>query len=143
MGGPAVSGAQVDYARLRRWPDVEAENLFAYDAGDPLLLETAVAAGLPAGREIVVVNDHYGALTLGLAAHGATGLRVHQDALSGERAIDANAARLGPELGLEVSAPTGTFRWGGSCSRAPRWCCCNCRARWTRWTRSPGMRHVG
>ncbi|GAA3688847.1 methyltransferase [Arthrobacter ginkgonis] len=102
-----MSGPGIDYAQLRRWPDVEAENLFAHDAGDPLLLETALAAGLPAGREIVVVNDHYGALTLGLAAHGATGLRVHQDALSGERAIDANAARLGPELGLDLS---GAYR---------------------------------
>ncbi|GER23433.1 16S RNA G1207 methylase RsmC [Zafaria cholistanensis] len=101
-----MSGA-LDHARLRRWPDVEAENLFAYDAGDQYLLESAAAAGLPPGREIVVVNDHYGALTLGLAAQGATGLRVHQDALSGERAIDANAARLGPELGLDLS---GAYR---------------------------------
>ncbi|MFB0835545.1 class I SAM-dependent methyltransferase [Arthrobacter halodurans] len=88
----------LDLGALRRWPDVEAPNLHAYDAGDRLLLETAGSAGLLPGVDgrVAIVNDHYGALTLGALAMGASGLRVHQDALSGERAIDANAARLHP-----------------------------------------------
>ena len=32
---------------LRRWPDVEAPNLFAVDATDRLLLDEAAASGLP------------------------------------------------------------------------------------------------
>lgn len=83
-----------DFERLRRWPDVEAENLFASDAADQLILDEAASAlesALPG--EVVVLEDHYGALTLGASAlHGATGIRVHQDALSGEQALARNAA---------------------------------------------------
>ena len=49
-----------------------------------------------ADGEVVVIEDHYGALTLGAAAlYGATGIRVHQDGLSGVRALKANAAEVG------------------------------------------------
>ncbi len=81
---------------LRRWPDVEAPGLVATDAADRLILdESAVArAGLQDG-ELVVIGDGYGALTLGSAADGARRIRVHQDPLSGERALVANAERFG------------------------------------------------
>jgi len=84
-----------DFEALRRWPDVEAENLFAYDASDRLILETA-ADLLDAAEPgtVVVLGDNYGALTL---ASGAVGVRVHQDALTGERALEANAADLGAD----------------------------------------------
>jgi 16S rRNA (guanine1207-N2)-methyltransferase len=96
LGEESVPGVGFDFGALRRWPDVEAENLHAYDAGDRLLLEAAAAAGVPTFEEgrVAIVNDHYGALTLGALSLGVRGPRVHQDALSGERAIDANAARL-------------------------------------------------
>lgn len=78
---------------LRRRPDVEADNLFAVDASDRLILDEAaadVAAASPG--QVVVIGDHYGALTLGLAAqHGATRIRVYQDPLSGELALAQNA----------------------------------------------------
>ncbi|MEJ3405762.1 methyltransferase [Rathayibacter sp. YIM 133350] len=101
-----------DFAELRRRPDVEAPNLFAADAADRLILDEA--ADLLAAQEpnaLAIVNDGYGALTLGAAAlHGATGVRTHQDALSGERALAANAEHLGltssyrsvPELGSDL-----------------------------------------
>ncbi|NKF34230.1 SAM-dependent methyltransferase, partial [Pseudomonas sp. BGM005] len=38
------------FARLRRWPDVEADNLQAHDATDLLLIERALALGAE-GRE--------------------------------------------------------------------------------------------
>ncbi|MGN6427670.1 MAG: class I SAM-dependent methyltransferase [Leifsonia sp.] len=81
------------YERLRRRPDVEAENLFASDAADRYLADTAGDAVLAPG--LVVIGDAYGALTLAAAARGARGIRVHQDALTGERALDANAGELG------------------------------------------------
>ncbi|WP_279238990.1 class I SAM-dependent methyltransferase [Cryobacterium zhongshanensis] len=92
---PAGFGpAAFDFATLRRFPDVEASNLFAVDASDRLILDEA-AASLPAER-LVVIEDRYGALTLGAAAlFGATGIRVHQDALSGEAALARNAGELG------------------------------------------------
>ena len=92
----------IDLGRLRRWPDVEAENLQAVDAADRLLLDLAADAGWPAdpGR-VVVLGDHYGALVLGALDAGVRGLRVHQDALSGVRAIDANARTLLPGLAGE------------------------------------------
>ena len=80
------------FERLRRWPDVESPNLFAADAADRLLTDLAGDAVLEPG--LVVIGDAYGALTLAAAARGARGIRVHQDALTGERALDANAARL-------------------------------------------------
>jgi len=90
----------VDFDRLRRWPDVEAPNLFAVDASDRLILDeasAAVAAALPG--TVVVINDHYGALAIGAAANlGATGVRVYQDALVGEAALSANARGITTEL---------------------------------------------
>jgi 16S rRNA (guanine1207-N2)-methyltransferase len=90
---------------LRRWPDIEADNLFAADAADRLILDAAAAAlEASAPGEVVVIGDHFGALTLGAGAlHGARRVRVHQDALSGERALAANASALG--IGGHESLP--------------------------------------
>ncbi len=76
----------VDLSSLRRWPDVEADNLFAFDATDRLLLD--LAEPYLADARLAVINDSYGALTLGAGVHGT---RVHQDGLLGERALAANA----------------------------------------------------
>ncbi|MGC5222935.1 class I SAM-dependent methyltransferase [Micromonospora sp. DT81.3] len=83
---------------LRRWPDVDARELRASDAADRLLLDESSEArrAAPAGT-VVVIGDGYGALTLGAADDGATGIRVHQDPLSGERALAANASQFGVE----------------------------------------------
>lgn len=80
---------EFSFETLRRWPDIEAENLFAFDATDRLLLD--LARPLIPGANVVVVNDGYGALTLGALDAGATSVRVHQDELLGERALVANA----------------------------------------------------
>src|SRR6185437_8201040 len=63
---------------------------------DRLLLDSATElAGVGAGR-LVVVGDHYGALTLGAAdRYGCAEIRVHQDQLPGELALAGNAARFG------------------------------------------------
>ncbi|MFB4349680.1 class I SAM-dependent methyltransferase [Microbacterium sp. CR_7] len=82
------------YGRLRRRPDVEAENLQAYDATDLLLVDRALALDVP-GEEITVIGDEYGAITLALTAGGHAGVRVHQDLATGRRALDLNAAELG------------------------------------------------
>ncbi|WP_109210796.1 MULTISPECIES: class I SAM-dependent methyltransferase [Microbacterium] len=81
---------------LRRWPDVEAPDLVAADAADRLLLDESalVRAGLSDG-DLVVIGDGYGALALGAASDGGRGIRVHQDPLTGERALAANAERFG------------------------------------------------
>ncbi|MCX7522885.1 methyltransferase [Microbacterium sp. STN6] len=98
---------------LRRWPDVEAPNLHAVDAADRLILDTAAGALTDAGAAgIVVIGDRYGALTLGAAslrgeaASESGGIRTHQDPLSGERALAANAKALGLE-GSYRSLPLG------------------------------------
>lgn len=77
------------FADLRRWPDVEADNLFAYDATDRLILE--LAAPLLAGSNLAIIGDNYGALTVG----AGTPSRVHQDELLGELALKANAKATG------------------------------------------------
>jgi 16S rRNA (guanine1207-N2)-methyltransferase len=83
--------------RLRREPDVEAPDLVAVDATDRLLLDEAapLLAGCGPG-EVAVIDDSYGALTLGaVALHGARDVTVHQDLLVAERALAGNADRAG------------------------------------------------
>ncbi|MFF2388462.1 class I SAM-dependent methyltransferase [Agromyces sp. NPDC058104] len=85
-----------DFGALRRTPDVEGPGLEASDAADRLILDEAAALIATAGPgEVVVVDDAYGALALAAAAAGARGIRVHQDLVTGERALAQNAARLG------------------------------------------------
>lgn len=83
------------FAELRRWPDLEGADLPSSDAADRLLLDESADARAGLGHgELTVVGDGYGALTLASASDGARGIRVHQDALTGERALAANADRL-------------------------------------------------
>ena len=85
-----------DFQVLRRFPDLEADNLVAVDATDRLVLAEAGAAieSADAGR-VVVVGDRYGAMTLGaIALHGAQDVRVHQDPITGEQALAHNAIRV-------------------------------------------------
>src|SRR3954452_1918033 len=85
------------FADLRREPDVEAPELVAVDATDRLLLEQGAELVRGCGPgEVAVVDDSYGALTLGLQAlHGARDVRVAQDLLVGELALASNAERAG------------------------------------------------
>ncbi|KGM13459.1 class I SAM-dependent methyltransferase [Cellulomonas bogoriensis] len=97
-----------DLGALRRAPDVEAPELVAVDATDRLLLDEAadLLARTPPGG-LVVIGDRYGALTLGaVALHGATDVRTHQDFLTGELALAANAERAGL-VGSWTSMPLG------------------------------------
>lgn len=96
VGRAAYSGLVPEflYSRLRRWPDVEADNLQAHDATDLLLVERALALDVP-GSETVVIGDEYGAITLALTAAGRSGVRVHQDLATGRRALARNAEELG------------------------------------------------
>jgi len=80
---------------LRRWPDVEAPDLVAADAADRLILDESAAARAGAAGAVTVIGDAYGALTLAYAAEGGRGIRVHQDPLTGEHALAANAERFG------------------------------------------------
>jgi 16S rRNA (guanine1207-N2)-methyltransferase len=97
---------------LRRWPDFEGADLQASDAADRLILDESAAtrAGV-SPSELVVIGDSYGALTLSVAdehteAQEGGRIRVHQDALTGERALAANAATAGLENSY-VSLPLG------------------------------------
>lgn len=93
--GPAE--IELFLSQLSREPDLEAPELLAYDATDSLLLQTVAAEmGELVADEVAVIGDRHGALTLGLAKlQGVRGIRTHQDALLGERALDRNAERLG------------------------------------------------
>ncbi|RVW06738.1 class I SAM-dependent methyltransferase [Rhodococcus spongiicola] len=96
------------FSRIRRFPDVEAPNLFAVDAADRLILDEAAGAlgNAPTGT-VVVIGDHYGALTLGCAVRfGAKDIRVQQDRLTGERALANNAEAVG-QSGSYRSLPLG------------------------------------
>ncbi|WP_292832426.1 methyltransferase [Microbacterium sp.] len=84
------------FGALRRRPDIEAPGLVAVDAADRLLLDESAAARAAADEgRLVVIGDGYGALALAAVHDGARGVRVHQDALTAERALAANAADLG------------------------------------------------
>lgn len=100
---------------LRRFPDVEGPGLVAVDAADRLILDELPALPGPARRarnEVAVIDDAYGALTLGLVGliDGPGEIRVHQDLVTGERALAANAERNTTER----STTTGyhSMPWG-------------------------------
>ncbi|CAN5143984.1 hypothetical protein BH11ACT2_BH11ACT2_06760 [soil metagenome] len=78
-----MAPVSISFEALRRYPDVEADNLFAWDASDRLILDTAELVA-----PVAVINDGYGALTLGA---GVDGIRVYQDELVGEQALGYNA----------------------------------------------------
>ena len=85
-----------DFGALRRHPDVEGPGLDASDAADRLVLDEAAERIETAGPgRLVVIDDAYGAIALGAADAGARGIRVHQDLVTGERALAENAARTG------------------------------------------------
>ncbi|MEW1735574.1 methyltransferase [Nocardia beijingensis] len=83
--------------RLRRYPDVEALNLYAVDAADRLILDVAADALATADSgKVAIIGDAYGALTLGaIAGHDLRDVRVHQDLLTGELALANNARAAG------------------------------------------------
>lgn len=93
----------LDLSRLSRRPDVEDPTLQAHDVTDELLVRQALCAirerklagDAPLGEDIVVFGERHGAITLSLLAHGLRGMRVVQDRLAHERALDANAAGVG------------------------------------------------
>ena len=95
---------------LRRWPDLEGIDLPASDAADRLILDESDAARAAlrerGGSGLVVIGDGYGALTLASAGDGARSIRVHQDELTGEEALAANADTLVLE-GTFASLPLG------------------------------------
>jgi 16S rRNA (guanine1207-N2)-methyltransferase len=99
--------------RLERAPDVDAPDLVAVDATDRLLLDTAAELVPAAPDAVAVVDDSYGALTLGATVLGATGVRVHQDSLVGERALARNADRTAL-AGVYRSLPLGAELTAGS-----------------------------
>lgn len=93
-----MNGLDALFAQLSREPDLDAPELQAYDATDRLLIETTGTLGLDLDTPSVVsvIGDRHGALTLGaIVALSASGVRVFQDPLLGERALAANAMRLG------------------------------------------------
>ncbi|WP_427383467.1 class I SAM-dependent methyltransferase [Janibacter sp. G56] len=98
---PTPSAALADIApRLGRRPDIEAPSLLAHDATDRLVLAEAEGLGLGAApgqlpADVVVIGDRHGALTLAALAGGVDHVRVHQDELTGELALAANAETLG------------------------------------------------
>lgn len=82
---------------LEGWPHAMSEGVSAHDATDRLVLDLAADAIRAADPgAVVVLGDRHGALTLGAAALGATGIRVHQDSFAGRMALEANAARVDP-----------------------------------------------
>lgn len=84
------------FGGLRRFPDVEAENLQAHDATDHLLLEAAARYVPSPKTRVAVIGDRYGALTLGaLAALGVEHIRVTQDLYVSRLALQRNADASG------------------------------------------------
>ncbi len=90
-----------DFQALRRFPDLEADNLVAVDATDRLILaEAGEAIEATGASHVVVIGDRYGAMTLGaIALHGAEDVRVHQDPITSEQALAHNAIRAGRKDG--------------------------------------------
>ncbi len=88
---------------LRRTPDLESPELVACDAADRYLLDTYgnLLDERPElrGNSLCILGDAHGGLTLGaLAEYQVAEVIVHQDARSGELALDNNAQELAAYL---------------------------------------------
>lgn len=97
--GPGYADAVPDFADFfRRDPD-DGPDLLAIDGTDRFLLDEAPRVHGDALRQpgaVTVVDDLRGTLTVGvIAVHGATKVRVVQDSLVGERALQAYAGTFG------------------------------------------------
>jgi 16S rRNA (guanine1207-N2)-methyltransferase len=90
---------ELDPGALRRYPDLESPGLQASDTADTLILDQAAPLR---DRDVVVIGDDYGALTIGALADGAASVRVHQDSLLGELALASNAAGRGGFVSLPL-----------------------------------------
>lgn len=102
---------------LSRFPDVEDPTLLPYDATDELLVAEAVTqaeARALTGSQIVVVAERHGAITLSLVEAGLTGIRVVQDRLVHQRALDANAAHVGIDHHDYVHSPAAPQTFSGA-----------------------------
>ncbi|WIB26937.1 methyltransferase [Curtobacterium sp. MCSS17_015] len=89
-----------DFAdHFRRDSREHGPDLIAIDGTDRFLLDEVPHLHGDALRHpgaVTVVDDRYGVLTLGvLALHGASDVRVVQDSLVGERALEASAGTFG------------------------------------------------
>jgi 16S rRNA (guanine1207-N2)-methyltransferase len=87
-------------SRLLPYPEdgTRADGPVAVDATDRLLLDEAAPLIERDPDGVVAIGDRFGALTLGALALGAHGVRVHQDAITAEAALDANSARVSEVL---------------------------------------------
>ncbi len=96
-----MSTVNFPFEALSRNPDTEAQNLFAFDATDRLLIDTAGEAikAAPDGT-VVIIGDRYGALTLASGHLGARNIRVHQDSYTSVLALAQNYRRLADALEL-------------------------------------------
>lgn len=90
--GALLARGAVAGERLARESGARASGTGEPDTGEPDAGEPATGASW-AAAEVVVIGDDFGALTLGALDRGATRVRVHQDRLSGEAALGANAER--------------------------------------------------
>ena len=88
-----------DFADLFRRRSDAGPDLVAIDGTDRFILDEAPNVHGDAVRQpgaVTVVDDVHGVITLGvLALHGAADVRVVQDSLVGERALEANAGTFG------------------------------------------------
>lgn len=83
-------------AELRPYPEdgSRVDGPVAVDATDRLLLDEAAPLIERDPDGVVVIGDRFGALTLGALALGTHEVRVHQDAITAEAALGANASRV-------------------------------------------------
>lgn len=87
-------------ARLLPYPEdgSRADGPVAVDATDRLLLDEAAPLIERDPDGVVVLGDRFGGLSLGALALGAHEVRVHQDAITAEAALDANSSRVSEVL---------------------------------------------
>ncbi len=99
-----MGAVTLDLDALRPFPDSDDPDLRAHDAADRLLLDESAAARAGLERQdVVVIGDMYGALALTVASETDDSpgvVRVHQDPLSAERGLDANARSLDLEASV-------------------------------------------
>lgn len=76
---------------LLRYPPKSYDNLQAWDAGDEYLINHLESLALPAGQNMLIINDHFGALSCWFS--GQHNVTCMSDSFIAHQGVKANLAR--------------------------------------------------
>ncbi|OOF15278.1 50S rRNA methyltransferase [Salinivibrio sp. PR919] len=83
---------------LHRYPRRKNETLQAFDAADEYLIEHVAELSLPAGARVLIINDHFGALSCWASQQGYDTIQVSDSVVAQQATVQNLAANALPSV---------------------------------------------